>query len=351
MRPTRRGYGVVGVGVGGFLLAALFGPRAINAVVVPAVVALVAAAVQLRRLDPPRVERRVPPDGFPGETGRVELRFDTDSPFAGVVTDAVDDGLDAEPSSVETTVGAGPVGYDVTYRRRGERRYGPVGFVARDVLGLLETEFSVAATSTGLAYPAIRRLTPDAVADLGALYDTSIANERDEFDTLREYERGDPLRDVHWKSTAKREALIVKEFVAETDPQAVTVAAGAATGEVVGDGDDPPADRMAAATASVALSLLSVGAPVRVAVPDGEVEAAPGAERSLLEFLSRAGAGPVPVPDAEVVVEATATGTAVTIGDVERSFDRLAGDRRDTVMEDAPDDVTAAADAPREVTA
>lgn len=334
MRPTRRGYAVVGLGLLGFLLAALFGPRALNAVVLPAFIALTAAAVQLRRLDAPQVRRDPPPDGFPGETGTVRLRFETDDPFVGVVRDEVDDGLTADPAAVETTVGGGPVEYEVTYGRRGQRTFGPVRFVARDVLGLLETDLTVPSRSTVLVYPSVRTLTRAAVDDLGALYDTSRTDERDEFDTLREYERGDPLRDIHWKSTAKREDLIVKQFAADSEAEAVTIAAGASAGNAPTSPTAPdhvadrPVDEMAAATASVAMALLSVGVPVEVLTPDGGVEAAPGSERAVLELLARAGPGRVPVPEADVVVEATARGTTVRIGDVDREFESMAGERR-----------------------
>ena len=94
MRLTRRGWTVVAVGVSGTAMAALFGARALNAVVFPCVVALVAALVQVRRIDPPRVDRTLPKNGFPGDSGEVTLRFETDAPFTATVEDAL-------PSSVD----------------------------------------------------------------------------------------------------------------------------------------------------------------------------------------------------------------------------------------------------------
>ncbi|WP_380675384.1 hypothetical protein [Salinigranum sp. GCM10025319] len=66
MRLTRRGWVVVVVGVSGTAMAALFGARALNAVVFPCVVALVAALVQVRRIDPPTGRPNPPEERLPG---------------------------------------------------------------------------------------------------------------------------------------------------------------------------------------------------------------------------------------------------------------------------------------------
>ncbi|WP_162562561.1 hypothetical protein [Salinigranum rubrum] len=89
MRLTRRGWTVVAVALSGTLMAAWFGARSLNAVVFPCLVALVAAVVQVRRTGVPTVDRTLPPNGFPGDSGEVTLRFETDAPFTAVVRDAL----------------------------------------------------------------------------------------------------------------------------------------------------------------------------------------------------------------------------------------------------------------------
>lgn len=316
MRLTRRGWGVVGVAAVAFAMGAFFGARALNAVVLPALIALVAGAVQLRALSVPGVERDPPADGFPGETGTVTLRFPTDDPFTGIVRDGVPEGLTARPPAVETTVGAGPVSYDLEYRARGDHVLGPVRLTARDVLGVVERDLAVASRSHLLVYPAVRDLTATAMRDLHSLFDTTRTDERDEFDRLRGYERGDPLRDVHWKSTAKRDDLVVKEFAADSRARAVRVACGATRGG---------ADEMAEAAASVALGLLSAGVPVDLRTPRGEVTGVVGGERTVLEHLARVGSGAVPDDDADVVVRATDGGATVRVAGVERPFEAYVG--------------------------
>jgi uncharacterized protein (DUF58 family) len=309
---TRRGAATLGVAAVGFALAAGFGARSLNAVVLPALVAVSAGAIQLSLRGAPSVTRDAPPDGFVGDRGTVTLTFAAGAPYAAVVEDGLDDGLDGDPV-VAGVVGGDPVSYDVEYVDRGERTLGPVRVRARDVLGVVERTFTCLDRHRLLVYPRVRELSGPAREDLRRLYDVERVTERDEFDRLREYTRGDALRDVHWKSSAKHRDLVVTEFATETRTRAVRVTAGAAPGH---------GDEMAEAAASVCVALADVGLPVALSTPDGGVEA--GASRTaLLEHLARAGDGRPPESDADVVVEADAAGTTVGVGDVETPFERL----------------------------
>ncbi|WP_435123908.1 DUF58 domain-containing protein [Halobaculum sp. D14] len=329
MRLTRRGKAVVvavAVAVGS---AALFGPRGLNAAVIPGGIALGAAYVQLRRAEAPRAARDVPPDDHVGRSHRVRLFFGDRGgprpdeehglrrPFSGAVRERVGDGVDADPAEtrVDTVVGAVPVEYDVTYESRGRHTLGPATVTARDVLGLAETELSTAETATVLVYPRVHAIAGWARRDLRALHETGVHEERREFDRLREYARGDSLRDVHWKSTAKRQELIVKEFAAEAETEAVSIAAGAAA-------EPGAADGMAEAVASLALALVADGVPVEVALPDGDLRV--GAERGtqvrLLERLAVAGAGRLADADADITVYGERDRVRVDVGDGDTDF-------------------------------
>lgn len=311
MRLTRRGWVVTGIGALGIAMAALFGARALNAVVLPCIVALVAALVQVRRIDPPTVERTLPPNGFPDDSGTVTLRFETDSPFTARVRDALPPGVTGDPTA-ETTVGRDPVSYEVTYRRRGVHTVGPTSFVARDVLGLATDAFSVPATDDLLVYPRVRDLTGRARRDLVALQDTAAGHDRDEFDRLRQYVRGDALRDVHWKSSAKRDDLIVKEFTADNRSQTLSVSLSSDRGR---------ADEMAEAGATVVLALLQAGVPVTLVTPGGTLSVAPGDRDAVLEHLARVGHGqPTTDEDPAIGVRATRQGTLVRLGGREVRF-------------------------------
>jgi uncharacterized protein (DUF58 family) len=316
MRLTRRGGGVVAVAALGFALAGLFGARALNAVVLPAAVALVAAYLQVRNFPTPRVERDLPPDGFVGETNAVELRFEgVDRPFAARVEDELDEGLSGSTTG-EVAVGGDPFTYEVAYERRGRHALGPVTVRGRDVFGLLERETVCRGTDTVLAYPRTYRLDRAARHRLLGLRETERSQEREEFERLREYARGDALRDVNWKASAKREGLIVTEFAAAADVSTVTVAASASADAV---------DRMAEAVASVGLALLDVDLPVTLVLPSERVEVEPGVagRRRLLEACALTTAGSVPDDDADVSLQEEADGVVVRAAGVERPFEGI----------------------------
>ncbi|WP_313693668.1 DUF58 domain-containing protein [Halorarum halobium] len=337
MHLTRRGWVVVAVVALAALSAALFGPRALNAVVIPGVVALAAGYLQLRRFEPPRVARDTPPDAHVDHEGTVRCFFgDADGrrpgpdtalsrPFAGTVREQVDDGLAVEEPTVKTVVGTAPVEYELRYETRGQHTLGPATVTARDLLGLVETEATTAGTADVLVYPRVHAIAGWARRDLRALHETGVHEERREFDRLREYDHGDSLRDIHWKSTAKREDLIVKEFAAEADTEAVSLAAGAS-------GSPGAADRMAEAVASIALALVEDGVPVEVHLPGGSVAAGPdrGSQVRLLERLALVGPGRVTTEDADVTIYGESDGVSVAVGDESVDFEEFVGSYRPT---------------------
>ncbi|EMA67755.1 hypothetical protein C461_08509 [Halorubrum aidingense JCM 13560] len=340
---TRRGRIAGGVCAVAIVMALAVGTRSLNAVVLPGVVALAAGYYQVARLSDPSVRRTGPADGAVGETREVGLRLYGDtlgepvSPaFPALVSDRLDDGFagatgttgtTGETEPIATTAGAsGGVSYAVRYRRRGERRLGPVTVTATDVFGLFERRAVIDEVDTALAYPACRPIPAEFRRRLSAPDALGVGRQREEFDRLREYARGDALRDVHWPSTAKRDEIVVKEFAAETDRGRVSIA-----GETVGDraGDDGFAgdDRLATATASLAVALLDDGVPVDVALPAGTVAADPGqrGRRTVLELAARTGPGRVAVEDADVRVVADADGARYELGDRTVDFEALTG--------------------------
>ncbi|MFB6107918.1 MAG: DUF58 domain-containing protein [Haloplanus sp.] len=312
VKLTLRGFVAVGVAVVGTWLSVRFGPRSLNAVVLPTVVALVAAVVQVATFDRPELSRTPPPNGFPGDGGRVELRFETDAPVTGTVVDGLPPGVDGD-ASVTTLVGDGPVGYDVTYRRRGERAFGPTRLRARDVLGLAERTFQWREPTSVVVYPRVFDLSSSAYGSLRERSDRGRRPDRGEFDHLREYARGDTLRDVHWKSSAKRDDLVVKSFGSDRERTAVTLAASADPGH---------ADAMAEAAASLGTALLADDVPVSLVTPDGRLDVGVDGGTRLLEHLARVGSGDVDA-DADVTVTATAEATTVRVGGETTTFESL----------------------------
>jgi uncharacterized protein (DUF58 family) len=340
MSLTARGRGVIAIAVVSFVLALLFGARSLNAVVVPAAVLLLAAYVQVSRLPALSVSREPPGDGHVGEEHVVELSFtDRDDnplkrPLVGTVTERVNEGLrlcppaegdstytvthgeEVDEAKFETAIGKESLHYRVRYEGRGEHQLGQASIRATDVFGLMETEYQLRGTSSVLVYPQVHNLHSWGRESLRRLREYGRSQQREQFEELREYHPGDPLRDIHWKTTAKRDELVVKEFAAEAEAEAVTLAAGAGV-----DG----ADWMAEATASVALSLVDQGIPVEVTLPRGEVRVDQdhGGERSLLRTLATATAGRVPDPDADITVTGRAEDAIVQVANAEYAFTEL----------------------------
>lgn len=322
MRPTRRGVALVGLCALAVWLAAEFGARSLNAVVVPALVALAAAIVQLYRADRPTVHRSQPEAGFPGETRRVRVAIETDDPLTARITERVGDGLRA--GLAPTTRGLPTtLVYDVELEGRGEHRLGPLTVTVKDVLGLVRTTFEYPKRTPVLVYPELH----DIVGESGSLGGpVEVFEEREAFDELREYVQGDSLRDVHWKSSAKRDDLVVVEFDSAADVTGLTVAAEATPGH---------ADEMASAAASIATYLLDAGLAVSLELPEGSVERAGGEPQRerVLSALAHAGHGRVETSDADVRVSADAGGARVAVEDRELPFERLTGARSAVVAD------------------
>ncbi|WP_435344617.1 DUF58 domain-containing protein [Haloarchaeobius sp. HRN-SO-5] len=300
---TKRGLGTVAVVVVLVAMAVQFGARQLGAIVLPLFIALLGAVIQMVLTGRPDVERVLPDAGHIGERKRVGLTFDVASPVAASVHDELPPAVDGEGNEFETTIGRTEHDYGVEYRVRGEHELGPLTVTVTDVLGLAERSYTYSMPDTVLVYPRVYTLTGSTRHELNLLPEGAFDTNREEFDRLREYDRSDSLRDVHWKSSAKRPAddLVVKEFLAENDLGDVRIAAEAA------EGWD---DEMAEAAASIALYLLDNGIAVGLASPNGELDVAAGADQRERLLRQLATVGPGQVPDhyrenADVVITAS----------------------------------------------
>ncbi|HEU4318913.1 MAG TPA: DUF58 domain-containing protein [Acidimicrobiia bacterium] len=107
--------------------------------------------------------------------------------------------------------------YRVMCRPRGVYRVGPVRAVATDPLGLAELAAPDGPTDHLIVYPTVERLSG---FPLVRGQDPSMAASRPEhaqrggedFYTLREYQRGDDLRRVHWPSSARTDKLMIRQL-------------------------------------------------------------------------------------------------------------------------------------------
>jgi uncharacterized protein (DUF58 family) len=329
MRITVRGVGVAIVGVAAVGMADLAGARALNALAAPAFVALLAGAVQVIVAGTPTVERADPPAGFPDETRAVELSVDG----GGVarIRDSLPSGVTAADATVDATLPA-TVGYETRLTERGVWELGPSTVAVSDLLGLFVRTARPPATAEAIVYPAVYDMRDHEA--FASLFQQGAADDRQAFDTIREYAPGDPLRDVHWKSSAKASGndLVVKQFVGDDAEEEFSVVAEATPGH---------ADEMAAAAASVALLAARAGLSVAVTCPAGDVPAGRGDthRRHVLELLARTGAGRIDqrsVRRADAAITADDDGVTVTVDDQSFRLGRVeSGDRSQTDAGDA----------------
>jgi uncharacterized protein (DUF58 family) len=106
--------------------------------------------------------------------------------------------------------------------RRGEYTLGPMTIVSGDPFGLFQFPRRIAAMSSIIVYPPTvpihRFATP-----IGTLSGGESVRRRAHFVTtnasgVRDYQPGDSFNRIHWRSTARRDRMMVKEF--ELDPLA-----------------------------------------------------------------------------------------------------------------------------------
>lgn len=322
LRPTRRGYAVAAIAAVAFALGALAGARSLNAVVVPALVALVAGAVQLAGADAPTVERSDVHPGFPGETREVTLGVASTVPCS--VTEDVDASLAIDAGSHEPTVDVGHGGrfdYRIGLTERGDHRLGPATCRQTDTLGLFSLTRRPDDGSDVIVYPDVHDVESD---DLAAVVEHLLGTERTSFDRLREFTPGDTMRDINWPASARHPEAeyVVTEYRGRSEATHV---------HVVGEAAPGAADEMASAVASIATHLQDAGASVTVTVPRGRVVAHPAQTSTLLRLLALTGDGRVDEAareGAHVVVRGEDGTATVTVDDREIEFGRLAGTTR-----------------------
>lgn len=108
---------------------------------------------------------------------------------------------------------------------RGVHRVGPLIHVRTDALGLLRRRSRWAGVEELLVRPRLtllRTLDPGLISDLDGVPSDHPASSDLAFHALREYVPGDDLRHVHWRSSAKADTLLVRQYV-ETRRNEATV--------------------------------------------------------------------------------------------------------------------------------
>ena len=235
---TRRGRALLGLGLLTYVVARAFGSRpqypvALGLLFVPLLAWLWVRLAQ----GPMRLHREVEAgERFEGDDVDVELRLEHSAylpPPSLLLVENVS-GLGERRTPVDSRHGR----YTLPGVRRGRYLFLDVRAVLEDAFGLQRAEIPLDAPWTLLVYPRLVEL--DRLFSEGGTYAQDgrrlLLRRPSGFDlhSVRDYEEGESLRKVHWRSTAKRGELMVKELEdAPRDEVAVLLdgEASAAVGE------------------------------------------------------------------------------------------------------------------------
>jgi uncharacterized protein (DUF58 family) len=216
---TARGRAVLGLGLLTYVVARAFGSKPLYPVALGLLFAPLVAWLWVRLAQGPmRLHREIgAEERYEGDDVEVELRLEHTStvPAPSLVL-------------VERLTGANAIGehrtpldskrgrYTLARLRRGRYHFLEVRAVIEDAFGLQRAEVPLAAPWTLLVYPRLVEL--DRLFSEGGTYAQDgrrlLLRRPSGFDlhSVREYEQGESLRKVHWRSTAKRGQLMVKEL-------------------------------------------------------------------------------------------------------------------------------------------
>ena len=193
---------------------------------------------------------------------------------------------------------------------RGVHVVGPLVHVRTDPLGLLRRRSRWAASEELLVRPRItllRQLDPGLISDLDGVPSNHPASSDLAFHALREYVRGDDLRHVHWRSSAKADQLLVRQYV-ETRRSTATV--------LLDDSESAYADGAefelaVSAAASVAVRALRDDFDVNLVC--GDVHAASRSVDVVLDATCRISQGRSDLREAARRADATGAGSSLVV--------------------------------------
>ena len=221
--PTTRGWALLGAGLALFLLWWLLGDEELLMTGAFLVIGLVVALLYVRLHRPALTVRRQlgTTTVHNGDTVQVTLSLHNQGRRVLRNLSVVDAVQDLGAATFEVS-GIRPgetatATYRVVCRPRGIYRVGPSRASSFDPLGLAGIPASGGPVDQLIVYPTVEKLTGFPMV---RGQDPSMAASRPEhaqrggedFYTLREYQRGDDLRRVHWPSSAKMDQLMIRQL-------------------------------------------------------------------------------------------------------------------------------------------
>jgi uncharacterized protein (DUF58 family) len=182
--------------------------------------------------------------------------------------------------------------YDVRAAARGRYTIGPLTVRLSDPFGLAQVTSELAGTTDVIVHPRVEALTaPGLGGELASSSTTRVRylfTQGEEFYTTREYRDGDDLRKVHWRSSAKRGQLMIRQEERPWQARAL-LAVDLRRDAHRGQGGRASFERIVSAAASVAVRLGASGYQLALVTDDGRQVRPPGAQdqaTAILDFLA-----------------------------------------------------------------
>ncbi|GGF38013.1 membrane protein [Marmoricola endophyticus] len=301
-----------------------------------AVLPLAAALFVVRRSQHLSVRREPTADRVGvGDTVRVAVRVENGGPGTGVLLleEHVPDELGGAPRFVVPALGRSEVSrleYSATPTTRGRHQVGPMTVRRREPFGMVEVQQELSGSTSVLVLPQVVPLP--ALRLSGGRFSTgeesprsySIGTVADV--VVRDYRRGDDLRRIHWRSTARTGDLMVRNEEQLWQARAVVVLDNRRARHR-GNGAGSSLESAVVAAASVVAHLRDADFTVRLVTADGVVDGRtepgrPPDAAPLLDALAVVGlSGATTMPDLSTG-EDSAPGVAVAVMGDDRPEDR-----------------------------
>ncbi len=275
---TRRGWSLLGASVGLLLAGRLLGTVELAALAIAGFGIIVFGVAWTRRQPAVvRIDRVVRPLRMHvDDDGRVDLTLtNTGNRTTTVlaVTDTFEDGRRAARFLVAPLPPgqSGRGAYRVPTTRRGRFTLGPLTVSLTDPFGFVRRAWPADEMGEVVVAPRVHNVvalgdvtgSPLRITARGpARIQPSDAGE--EFLTLREYEVGDDLRRVHWRSTAHSDDLMVRQEEAQRRPEVTLVLDTRGVAH-----DEPSFESAVEAVASIATAMVRIGRRVDVLTTSG----------------------------------------------------------------------------------
>lgn len=293
---TVRGNGALVLAVASFVLAHEIGLIELVYFGVLLVAVLATSLVSLwltRRIE--AVSRSLTPDvPTVGRESVVTVRVGMRSALPtspGTWDDTIPPGLEGRARGVFPAAGSGmrrgqrsvDLQYVVVGRVRGMHTLGPFGLTATDPFGIARRRVRIGAKTRVTVAPGVVDLPAfhATTGEAGGMQQTTTAQPGQGADNLvaRPYAPGDSMRRIHWRATAHRDTLMVRQEEQEASPTATVVldrgGAHWAPDAARHPGADPGFEMAVSAAVSAAARLVRDGYAVEVIDTDGTLLADP----------------------------------------------------------------------------